>query len=141
MTVEDNTLTDLLVSTAFKSLDLQSALSQPQPTFKVRHLKSGLKFTLALLEARGHAAEPILDKGLHSKLVQLFDKPHMSVSLKVRNMTQSPFPVGTILIIGPKGRVIFRNKNYQYEPLTTVKCQDLMQNIECVNKWPSNIFQ
>ena len=79
----DSQSSDLLVETAFKGLDLQWALSQPQPTFKLRHLKSGLKFTLALLEAHGRTAEVLLKGGLHDKLTGLFDEPNMAVSLKV----------------------------------------------------------
>jgi hypothetical protein len=80
---EVSKFSDLLVETAFKGLDLQSALSQPQPTYKVRHLKSGLKFILALLEVKGRTSEKLLDKGLHDQLIRLFDEPHMAVSLKV----------------------------------------------------------
>jgi hypothetical protein len=66
-----------------KGIDLGAALSQPQPTFKVRHLKSGLKFALALLEAAGPAAEALLKRGLMNKVMALFDEPHMADSLKV----------------------------------------------------------
>ena len=82
--ITDFTFNDLLVETVFRGLDLQLALAQPQPTYKVRHLKSGLKFTLAVLEAGGSPAERLLSGGLQDVLLSLFNEPNMAVSLKVR---------------------------------------------------------
>jgi len=61
----------------------KASLLQPQASSIVRHLKSGLYFTLSIMEGQSTASESLLAHKLQSKLLKLFDEPHMAVTLKV----------------------------------------------------------
>jgi len=80
-------LSDIL-QTLFKwveiGLDFGLALSQPQPGYKVRHIKAGVRLVEALCHCGEAVTEQLLDaQDIHSKLLDLYHKDYMALSIKL----------------------------------------------------------
>jgi len=65
-------------------LDFDLALSQPQPGYKVRHIKAGVRLVDALCHCGEAITEQLLDaQDVHSKLLDLYHKDYMALSIKL----------------------------------------------------------
>lgn len=65
-------------------LDFTLALSQPQPGYKVRHIKAGVRLVEALCHCGEAVTEQLLDaQDIHSKLLELYHKDYMALSIKL----------------------------------------------------------
>lgn len=65
-------------------LDFSLALSQPQPGYKVRHIKAGVRLVEALCHCGEAVTEQLLDaQDIHSKLLDLYHKDYMALSIKL----------------------------------------------------------
>ncbi|XP_040570438.1 protein virilizer [Lepeophtheirus salmonis] len=74
---------DRLLHYADVGLDMDKALAQSMPTFKVRHIKSGLKLILALVRYGGDFVEDLLVGDIYNKLLQVFEDKYMAISLRL----------------------------------------------------------
>ena len=72
-----------VIRIAFLGLNYDVALNQPRPTNKVRHIKSGVKFVLELLECGAGTVSELLGSGLVSVLWNLFQKEYMTIPSKL----------------------------------------------------------
>lgn len=77
-----------IIQTLFKwveiGLDFNLALSQPQPGYKVRHIKAGVRLVEALCHCGEVVTEQLLDaQDIHSKLLDLYHKDYMALSIKL----------------------------------------------------------
>ena len=81
--VASQILTDRLVEIGLSSIDFDSAMSQQKPPSKLRHIKSGLKLVVELLECRGQLCNKLLSSEVQVKLLSLYSRDHMAMSLKL----------------------------------------------------------
>ncbi|XP_041764402.1 protein virilizer [Anopheles merus] len=81
-------VTDRLVNCICVGLDFERAMVQPQPAFKLRHMKSGIRLAeflgphepfIALLLRRARPDE----FNLFDRLLGLYSQPHMALSIKL----------------------------------------------------------
>ena len=77
-----------MLQTLFKwveiGLDFDMALSQPQPGYKVRHIKAGVRLVDALCHCGESVTEQLLEsQDIHSKLFDLYHKEYMALSIKL----------------------------------------------------------
>ncbi len=72
----------VLLDTIRRGLSLAEAMTQPLPTFKVRHLKSGLKLTLAIVKKVQNLDRHELDT-IQECCLNLITEQHMAASLKL----------------------------------------------------------
>uniref|UniRef100_A0A1E1XA92 Putative nuclear membrane protein involved in mrna transport n=1 Tax=Amblyomma aureolatum TaxID=187763 RepID=A0A1E1XA92_9ACAR len=75
-----NTLLDWVV----EGLSLKAALNQPQPAYKVRHMKAGIRLATVLFLTGDGVVAKLLDRGVPEKLLELFMAPYMSLPLKLQ---------------------------------------------------------
>lgn len=84
-------LVSILISITIDGLDFDLATSQKLSPFKVRHLKAGIKLFISLfssLDLRSDTSDLklmdiLLQKDLPLHLISLYDKPHMTLSLRL----------------------------------------------------------
>ncbi|QQP48941.1 Uncharacterized protein FKW44_009421, partial [Caligus rogercresseyi] len=100
---------DRLLHYADVGLDMTKALSQSMPTFKVRHLKSGLKLILALVRwGGGDFVEDLLLGDIYGKLLRVFEDPYMAISLRLLILR-----IMDSLMNYPNGMEAFLNNTYE----------------------------
>lgn len=63
--------------------DFEKAVKQPQTAYKVRHLKAGIKLFIALCQTNEDAINRLCKNDLIKTLIQLFDKPAMTLPVKL----------------------------------------------------------
>ena len=80
---ESEIVIEKLVKIAFISINFEKAMDQIKPTYKVRHIKSGLKLILELLNCGSAVCIKLLSANLQSQLLDLFTKEHMAMSIKL----------------------------------------------------------
>jgi len=80
---ESKSVIDKLVNIAFTSINFEKAMGQLKPTFKVRHIKSGLKLTMELLCCGESVRAALLSANLQEQLLSLYTKEHMAMSIKL----------------------------------------------------------
>jgi len=80
---ESDAVIKKLVNIAFISIDFEKAMGQLKPTFKVRHIKSGLKLTMELLSCGDSMRHALLSANLQAQLMNLYSKEHMAMSIKL----------------------------------------------------------
>ncbi|RZF39648.1 hypothetical protein LSTR_LSTR001169 [Laodelphax striatellus] len=65
-------------------LSFEAALSQPQPGYKVRHIKAGVRLVEALAQCSEELVNRMIDENkVHKKLIDLFHKDYMALSIKL----------------------------------------------------------
>ena len=65
-------------------LDLESALAQPQPGYKIRHIKAGIRLVEALCSCgKDVVARLLTAHPVHHLLLQLYQQDHMALSIKL----------------------------------------------------------
>ncbi|XP_066999085.2 protein virilizer isoform X2 [Anabrus simplex] len=75
---------EILLEWVHVGLDIQQALNQPQPGYKVRHLKAGVRLVEAVCRCGPAVVEQLLAaEDIHTKLLCLYHYDHMAVSLKL----------------------------------------------------------
>lgn len=73
-----------LISWVRVGLNLSMALRQPQPGYKIRHIKVGVRLVEVLCMCSGALAELlILNEGIHERLLQLYHQDCMSLSIRL----------------------------------------------------------
>eukprot|EP00092_Neocalanus_flemingeri_P000796 GFUD01000847.1.p1 GENE.GFUD01000847.1~~GFUD01000847.1.p1 ORF type:complete len:1287 (-),score=290.34 GFUD01000847.1:2353-6213(-) len=82
-TCESDSVIQKLVRIAFTSINFEKAMGQLKPTFKVRHIKSGLKLTMELLNCGESVSSALLSANLQAQLLSLYTKEHMAMSIKL----------------------------------------------------------
>jgi len=80
---ESESVIEKLVKIAFISINFEKAMNQLKPTFKVRHIKSGLKLTMELLSCGDSVNKALLSANLQDQLLNLYTKEHMAMSIKL----------------------------------------------------------
>ena len=81
--VSSEKLIEKLVDIGLSSIDFDAAMSQSKPPSKLRQLKSGLKLMLELLGCRGGLVLKLLENKVQEKLLSLYSRDHMAMSLKL----------------------------------------------------------
>lgn len=76
------TLSKLIEWTAI-GLNFEKAIEQRQTAYKVRHLKAGIRLTIALVKQNNHATKELVSNQCLHSLLQLFNKPYMSLPVKL----------------------------------------------------------
>nr|CAD7263173.1 unnamed protein product [Timema shepardi] len=65
-------------------LDFNQALQQPQPGYKVRYIKAGIRLVEALCQCGDVVVEQLVhSQNIHAKLLNLFHQDYMAVSIKL----------------------------------------------------------
>ncbi|XP_039284110.1 protein virilizer isoform X2 [Nilaparvata lugens] len=65
-------------------LSFEAALSQPQPGYKVRHIKAGVRLVEALAQCSEELVNRMINEHkVHRKLIDLFHKEYMALSIKL----------------------------------------------------------
>ncbi|KAL1439633.1 hypothetical protein MTO96_031892 [Rhipicephalus appendiculatus] len=67
-----------------EGLSVKAALGQPQPAYKVRHMKAGIRLATVLFLTDKEVVAKMLDRGVPEKLLELFMAPYMSLPLKLQ---------------------------------------------------------
>lgn len=73
-----------LLSWVEEGLSLKAALNQPQPAYKVRHMKAGIRLATVLFLTGEEIVSKLLDRAVPEKLLVLFMAPYMSLPLKLQ---------------------------------------------------------
>ncbi|XP_064611731.1 protein virilizer homolog [Liolophura sinensis] len=79
-----NDILDALVEWTMEGLDLSKAIDQPETVFKVRHLKMGIKLCGSLASCDPSISNKLISRNVQHILLDLYEAPSMSVSLKVQ---------------------------------------------------------
>ncbi|XP_075224431.1 VIR_N domain-containing protein isoform X2 [Lycorma delicatula] len=75
---------DKLLAWVDIGLDFEAALSQPQPGYKVRHIKAGVRLVEAIAQCSEQLVDRLIkDNKVHKKLIDLFHKDYMALSIKL----------------------------------------------------------
>ncbi|XP_054285555.1 protein virilizer-like isoform X1 [Macrosteles quadrilineatus] len=75
---------DTVISWVDIGLDFEDALSQPQPGYKLRHIKAGIRLVEALCQCGEEVTERLMAKvNVHKKLIELFHQDYMALSIKL----------------------------------------------------------
>ena len=72
-----------VIKLAFLGLDYQVAMRQEKPTNKVRHVKSGVRFVLELVDCGQEVLKDLLGSGLVQDLWKLFHQEFMTIPTKL----------------------------------------------------------
>ncbi|XP_075554621.1 VIR_N domain-containing protein isoform X3 [Dermacentor variabilis] len=67
-----------------EGLSVKAALGQPQPAYKVRHMKAGIRLATVLFLTGEEVVAKLLDRGVPEKLLEMFMAPYMSLPLKLQ---------------------------------------------------------
>ena len=81
--VSSEKLVQALVDIGLSSIDFDAAMSQSKPPSKLRQIKSGLKLMMELLGCRGTLVLKLLENKVQEKLLSLYSRDHMAMSLKL----------------------------------------------------------
>lgn len=80
--VPDSALTDQLLHWVEHGLDLDAALGHVAPGAKLRHVKAGVRLAEAMCHC-GLAEALVCGKALHERLLRLFHREHMALSIRL----------------------------------------------------------
>ncbi|XP_075737295.1 VIR_N domain-containing protein isoform X5 [Rhipicephalus microplus] len=75
---------NILLDWVEEGLSVKAALGQPQPAYKVRHMKAGIRLATVLFLTDKDIVAKMLDRGVPEKLLELFMAPYMSLPLKLQ---------------------------------------------------------
>lgn len=65
-------------------MDFEDALSQPQPGYKLRHIKVGIRLVEAMCNCGEGITEKLMEKvNIHQKLIELYHQEYMALSIKL----------------------------------------------------------
>lgn len=75
---------DTIISWVKIGLDFDNALNQPQPGYKLRHIKVGVRLVEVVCNFSEEVSEKLFDQiNVHQKLIELFHKEYMALSIKL----------------------------------------------------------
>ncbi|CAH0389348.1 unnamed protein product [Bemisia tabaci] len=75
---------ETLISWVDTGLNFEDALTQPQPAFKIRHIKAGLRLAEVLCKCSEQITLDLIERiSLHRKLIDLYHIEYMALSIKL----------------------------------------------------------